>query len=99
MVAQLAAARPNGGKGERFAEHKSIAQPTLIVDANRDVMIPTINSFMCTWDWTITLMLEPPRRLYPSPSEWRARSAWSLLRPGTTSPACFGEDAARIPAP
>jgi len=46
MVAQLASAAEWRQEGERFAEHKSIAQPTLIVDANRDVMIPTINSFM-----------------------------------------------------
>jgi hypothetical protein len=44
MVAQLASAAEWWQEGERFAEHKSIAQPT------RDVMIPTINSFMCTWD-------------------------------------------------
>jgi len=33
-------------RGERFAELKSITQPTLVVNGNNDVMIPTINSFM-----------------------------------------------------
>jgi pimeloyl-ACP methyl ester carboxylesterase len=32
-------------RGERFAELKLITQPTLVVNGNRDVMIPTINSF------------------------------------------------------
>ncbi len=32
-------------RGERFAELKNITQPTLVVNGNRDVMIPTINSF------------------------------------------------------
>jgi pimeloyl-ACP methyl ester carboxylesterase len=31
--------------GERFAELKSITQPTLVVNGNNDIMIPTINSF------------------------------------------------------
>jgi pimeloyl-ACP methyl ester carboxylesterase len=31
--------------GERFAELKSISQPTLVVNGNRDIMVPTINSF------------------------------------------------------
>jgi pimeloyl-ACP methyl ester carboxylesterase len=47
MAAQLAAAAEwRQVKGERFAELKSIAQPTLVVNGNRDVMIPTINSFI-----------------------------------------------------
>jgi len=32
-------------RGERFAELKSIVQPTLVVNGNNDMMIPTINSF------------------------------------------------------
>jgi pimeloyl-ACP methyl ester carboxylesterase len=32
-------------KGERYAELKNITQPTLVVNGNRDVMIPTINSW------------------------------------------------------
>jgi len=32
-------------RGERLAELKNITQPTLVVNGNRDVMIPTINSF------------------------------------------------------
>jgi pimeloyl-ACP methyl ester carboxylesterase len=32
-------------RGERFAELKSITQPTLVVNGNHDVVIPTINSF------------------------------------------------------
>ncbi len=33
------------GRGERFAELSSITQPTLVVNGNNDVMIPTVNSF------------------------------------------------------
>src|SRR5262245_19287624 len=32
-------------RGERFAELKTISQPTLVVNGNHDVMIPTINSY------------------------------------------------------
>jgi pimeloyl-ACP methyl ester carboxylesterase len=32
-------------KGERFAELRSITQPTLVVNGHNDVMIPTINSW------------------------------------------------------
>jgi pimeloyl-ACP methyl ester carboxylesterase len=32
-------------EGERFAELMRIAQPTLVVNGNRDIMIPTINSW------------------------------------------------------
>jgi pimeloyl-ACP methyl ester carboxylesterase len=32
--------------GERDAELKAIKQPTLVVNGNRDVMVPTINSFI-----------------------------------------------------
>jgi pimeloyl-ACP methyl ester carboxylesterase len=32
-------------RGERFSELKNISQPTLVVNGNHDVMIPTINSF------------------------------------------------------
>jgi pimeloyl-ACP methyl ester carboxylesterase len=32
--------------GERYAELKAIKQPTLVVNGNRDVMVPTINSFI-----------------------------------------------------
>jgi pimeloyl-ACP methyl ester carboxylesterase len=35
-------------RGERFAELKSISQPTLVVNGKRDIMIPTINS------WTLS---------------------------------------------
>jgi pimeloyl-ACP methyl ester carboxylesterase len=46
MAAQLAAAGEWAqARGERFSELKSIAQPTLVVNGNNDVMIPTINSF------------------------------------------------------
>ena len=31
--------------GERFSELKGISQPTLVVNGNHDVMIPTINSY------------------------------------------------------
>ena len=37
-------------RGERFAELKNITQPTLVVNGNRDVMIPTINSFTLAQD-------------------------------------------------
>jgi pimeloyl-ACP methyl ester carboxylesterase len=33
-------------RGERYAELKTIKQPTLVVNGNRDVMVPTINSFI-----------------------------------------------------
>jgi pimeloyl-ACP methyl ester carboxylesterase len=32
-------------RGERFAELREISQPTLVVNGNHDVMIPTINSY------------------------------------------------------
>ena len=32
-------------RGERYAELKTINQPTLVVNGNDDVMVPTINSF------------------------------------------------------
>jgi len=32
-------------RGERFAELKAITQPTLVVNGNNDIMVPTINSF------------------------------------------------------
>lgn len=32
-------------RGERFAELKLIRQPTLVVNGNQDIMVPTVNSF------------------------------------------------------
>jgi pimeloyl-ACP methyl ester carboxylesterase len=32
-------------RGERFAELKAITQPTLVVNGQNDIMVPTINSF------------------------------------------------------
>jgi pimeloyl-ACP methyl ester carboxylesterase len=46
MTAQLAAAKDwREVRGERFAELKRIGHPTLVVNGNHDVMVPTINSF------------------------------------------------------
>jgi pimeloyl-ACP methyl ester carboxylesterase len=46
MEAQQAALTEWGQvKGERFAELKSITQPTLVINGSNDVMVPTINSF------------------------------------------------------
>jgi pimeloyl-ACP methyl ester carboxylesterase len=46
MKAQLAAiAEWREVRGERFGELKTIAQPTLVMNGNRDIMVPTINSF------------------------------------------------------
>jgi len=46
MAAQIAAFTEwRQVRGDRFAELKTITQPTLVVNGNRDVMIPTINSF------------------------------------------------------
>jgi pimeloyl-ACP methyl ester carboxylesterase len=46
MAAQIAAFTEwRQVRGERFAELKSIKQPTLVVNGYRDVMIPTVNSF------------------------------------------------------
>lgn len=46
IAAQVAAARDWAlPKGERFADLKAIAVPTLVVNGSEDVMIPTINSF------------------------------------------------------
>jgi pimeloyl-ACP methyl ester carboxylesterase len=46
MKAQLAAiAEWKEVRGERVGELKKIAQPTLVVNGNRDIMVPTINSF------------------------------------------------------
>src|SRR3989442_2517934 len=45
MKAQLAAiAEWREVRGERFGELKRIAQPTLAMNGNRDIMVPTINS-------------------------------------------------------
>jgi pimeloyl-ACP methyl ester carboxylesterase len=33
-------------RGERYADLKRIKQPTLVVNGNDDIMVPTINSFM-----------------------------------------------------
>jgi len=33
-------------RGERFAELKNIRQPTLVVNGNDDIMVPTVNSFI-----------------------------------------------------
>ena len=32
-------------RGERYADLKTIKQPTLVVNGNDDIMVPTINSF------------------------------------------------------
>ena len=46
MEAQQAAVAEWGQvRGGRFAELKGIAQPTLVVNGNNDIMIPTINAF------------------------------------------------------
>jgi pimeloyl-ACP methyl ester carboxylesterase len=46
MKAQAAALEGWGEvKGERFAALKKITQPTLVVNGNNDVMVPTINSY------------------------------------------------------
>ena len=46
MAAQIAAFTEwRHVRGERFAELKTITQPTLVVNGSQDVMIPTINSF------------------------------------------------------
>jgi pimeloyl-ACP methyl ester carboxylesterase len=46
MAAQTAAgAEWRTVRGERYAELKNIAQPTLVVNGNRDIMIPTINAY------------------------------------------------------
>jgi pimeloyl-ACP methyl ester carboxylesterase len=47
MAAQSAAiADWREGGGQRFAELASITMPTLVVNGNNDVMVPTINSFL-----------------------------------------------------
>jgi pimeloyl-ACP methyl ester carboxylesterase len=46
MKAQLAAIQAwRVARGERFAELKNIAEPTLVMNGSNDVMVPTINSF------------------------------------------------------
>ena len=46
MKAQLAAlAEWRQPRGERYADLKDIKQPTLVVNGNDDIMVPTINSF------------------------------------------------------
>lgn len=46
MHAQLAAlAEWSLPKGELFADIKNITQPTLVINGNDDIMVPTINSF------------------------------------------------------
>ena len=47
MAAQRAAiAEWRDGRGERESELKSIQQPTLVVNGNHDIMVPTINSYV-----------------------------------------------------
>jgi pimeloyl-ACP methyl ester carboxylesterase len=47
MAAQSAAiADWREGGGQQFAELASITMPTLVVNGNNDVMVPTINSFL-----------------------------------------------------
>jgi hypothetical protein len=36
----------NSPRGERFGELKEIGQPTLVVNGNHDIMMPTINSYI-----------------------------------------------------
>ncbi|MEU6320832.1 alpha/beta hydrolase [Streptomyces sp. NPDC047009] len=36
----------NTARGERFAELRRIGQPTLVVNGNNDIMVPTINSWI-----------------------------------------------------
>ncbi|MFC9093331.1 alpha/beta fold hydrolase [Streptomyces sp. NPDC057072] len=36
----------NSPRGERFAELRRIGQPTLVVNGNNDIMVPTINSWI-----------------------------------------------------
>lgn len=36
----------NSSSPERFAELKGIMQPTLVVNGNRDIMLPTVNSYI-----------------------------------------------------
>lgn len=46
MTAQIAALMEwRQARGERFAELKTITQPTLVVNGSNDIMVPTINSF------------------------------------------------------
>jgi len=46
MEAQIAAIMEwSSLRGERFAELKSITQPTLVVNGSNDAMVPTVNSF------------------------------------------------------
>jgi pimeloyl-ACP methyl ester carboxylesterase len=47
MAAQRAAITAwQKGRGERYSELKNIEQPTLVVNGNHDIMIPTINSYI-----------------------------------------------------
>ena len=46
MVAQLGALADWGkARGELFADLRDIKQPTLVVNGNDDIMVPTINSY------------------------------------------------------
>lgn len=46
MTAQITALMDwRQARGERFAELKTIVQPTLVVNGSNDIMVPTINSF------------------------------------------------------
>ena len=46
MVAQRAAIIEwRQPRGERFAELKTIKQPTFVVNGHNDIMVPTVNSF------------------------------------------------------
>ena len=46
MQAQLAAIMEwRQPRGQRYADLTTIKQPTLVVNGNNDIMVPTINSF------------------------------------------------------
>jgi pimeloyl-ACP methyl ester carboxylesterase len=46
LAQRAALAEWNSPRGERFGELKEIGQPTLVVNGNHDIMMPTINSYI-----------------------------------------------------
>lgn len=81
MTAQLVALDAWGqAKGERFAELRNITQPTLVVNGNNDVMIPTINSYTLAQHTTRGMGHSTSIRIYFS----RTRACSSMAEAQTT---------------
>jgi pimeloyl-ACP methyl ester carboxylesterase len=74
----------NSPRGERFGELKEIGQPTLVVNGNHDIMMPTINSYILAQSTDET----PPvaqRSSTPSPPREARPASWQPTSPTRTN--------------